>query len=844
MPHWRWRPTGLVPGLVLVSLAAVCFGRLAAHPSALIVDGRRPSIDHANPGEPRPPGNDLTFLFLPHHLSIIRVIAEFGHLPLWDARGFGGRPMVGNPQSGMFYPPVWAVWWSGAPAALGWLTIGHLLWGGLGVYVLMRSAGTCRWAATVAAGAYQASPFLLAHTFEGHYPHVWAACWYPWAFWAYTEVRSARLRGLLVMPIALALTYLTGHPQEWLLLLLALSVWTLSDALAVWRAQGPRRALIKLLVWIGLAAFSIGLAALEVVPELAVRPWLLRSHEPLAAVEMPRRYHLQALNGFQLFSPDALGDPSTYFGADNYWETLFSLGLAPLVLGVIAALRHPDRGLVRGWLALAGLAVWFACGRHLAFFAIVYSLVPGMNCFRVPARSLFLAALGGAVLCGLGVETLRIRMTGPLGWRRCALRCAGIMFLVLLSLFWIAHGVESGGSSRASEAARRVLGDGCFWFTLSGMTALLFVGSLPLSTRRPRLASGLFGLLALVELGWQGYAHLPIGPAERFLGVDRTGDTLLRLHKDPPCTGPLRIKARDSFFGDLPAAARGIEKTNVNDVFQLDHAARLYETLYTVASRPRRRRDGSMDNAVDDYLRQVRQTVFDRMSVSFLVSDRVESDPGWPVAARGDWHGAPFVIERNRTALPRAYVVPSAAVTPEDETSVLAHFRKTDPRISVLMSADPLSVLPPGPRQPFTSAAWVSTDPDHPLLQVKTEAPGLLVVTDTWLPGWTARVDGALTPVLRGNHAQQVIPVYRPGRHTIALDYQPPGFALGCAITALSTLGWVLMWGLWMWTGRAEQRRASAQTQAKRGPIRWRRADSLELGWGADRPLAGERGQG
>ena len=172
---------------------------------------------------------------------------------------------------------------------------------------LIRSAGTGRWAATVAAAAYQASPFLLAHTFEGHYPHVWAACWYPWAFWAYTEMRSARPRGLLLMPIVLALTYLTGHPQEWFLLLLALSVWSLSDALAAWRAQGPRRAVIKLLVWAGVAAFSIGLAAVEVVPQLAVRPWLLRSHDSLPAVEIPRRYHLQALNAFPVAQPGRPG---------------------------------------------------------------------------------------------------------------------------------------------------------------------------------------------------------------------------------------------------------------------------------------------------------------------------------------------------------------------------------------------------------------------------------------------------------------------------------------------------------------------------------------------------------
>ena len=96
----------------MLVLAGVCFCRLIAHPHSLVVDGARPSIDHANPGDPRPIGNDLTFVFLPHHMSIGRMISTFGHLPLWDARGFGGRPLVGNPQAGMFYPPVWLAWWS------------------------------------------------------------------------------------------------------------------------------------------------------------------------------------------------------------------------------------------------------------------------------------------------------------------------------------------------------------------------------------------------------------------------------------------------------------------------------------------------------------------------------------------------------------------------------------------------------------------------------------------------------------------------------------------------------------------------------------------------------------
>ena len=321
--------------VALIALACVCFARLVAHPGALIVDGRRPSIDHANPGEPRGVGNDATFSFLPHHLSIARAIRTFGHLPLWDDRGFGGRPLVGNPQGGMFYPPVWLVWWSGAPAALGWLTVGHLLWGGIGMYVLLRSFTVGRWAATVAAAIYQASPFLLAHTFEGHYPHVWAACWYPWAFWAYSQHRIRPAARAVVLARHPRAHVLDGTSSGMVSPGAGAHAWSLFDARTTWQADGPRRAADRLVGWAALLSLSIGLAAVDFAPELAVRPWLVRSPDASVGVEIPRRYHLWHLSPWQLLSPTALGGPSDYFGDDNYWETLFSIGLVPLFLAVV-----------------------------------------------------------------------------------------------------------------------------------------------------------------------------------------------------------------------------------------------------------------------------------------------------------------------------------------------------------------------------------------------------------------------------------------------------------------------------------------------------------------------------
>jgi hypothetical protein len=793
----------------LLALAAACFARLAAEPTGLMVDGRRPSVDYANRGDARPIGNDLTFLFLPHHEAIAQRIARFGHWPAWDARGFGGRPLSGNPQAGMAYPPVWVAWWLRAPAALGWLTVAHLLWGGLGTSVLVRSMGAGRWAATVAAGVYQASPYLLAHTFEGHYPHVWAACWYPWAFWAYRERRLGRSQGLLLEPI-LALTYLTGHPQEWLLLVLALTAWAVADCVRTWRSSGPRRALAGVTGWLGVLALSVGMCGVDAAPQMLVRPWLRRDHANGPGAGIPRRYHLGGLNAFQLLSPTALGGPADYFGDDNYWESVCSIGLIPLVLAVVAATRHPDRRMARGWIALTVLASAFAFGRPLGLYSLCYATLPGVSLIRVPARSLFLANLAGAVLAGLGVETLVMRMASRLAWVRLARRLGVIGIFTIGLLLAIGRGRTSGpdgpcaiatkaapatppASGRTARAASRVLADARFWTAIGGLALLIAVGCGPIGPRGRRRLVGLIGVLALGELGWYGFSLIQVTPAGRIVGPDPVSAALVSLGSGGSPRPAMRIKARDSFYGDLPASLHGIEKTNVDDTFQLDRSAALYETLYPVASRVRPMTDRLLSASAKESWRRIRQAVFDRMSVAFLVSDRFEADPTWPVAAEGTSSASRFVIQRNPSAMPRAYIVPRAAVLPDQPGVVSSSLAVLDPHESVVMTDDPLAGRGAGPRQAFTAAEWTSVDPDRPALVVNTEAPGLLIVADSWMPGWSASVDGRPAPVIRGNYAQRVVPLPEPGRHVILMEYHPPGLMLSYLMSVGSIAAWSML---------------------------------------------------
>jgi hypothetical protein len=158
------------------------------------------------------------------------------------------------------------------------------------------------------------------------------------------------------------------------------------------------------------------------------------------------------------------------------------------------------------------------------------------------------------------------------------------------------------------------------------------------------------------------------------------------------------------------------------------------------------------------------------------------------------WNGSSFAVYRNPTALPRAYVVPRAVAAETEPKRVLAQMALVDPREAVLLDSDPLGA-DGEERQPFTPGNWVETnDPDRVVVTVTTHAPGLLVVADTWMPGWSATLNGRAVPILRGNHAQRVIALPGAGTHRVAMTYWPPGLTAGIAISLLSAAAWAAAW--------------------------------------------------
>src|SRR5262249_41854587 len=112
--------------LIIIILILLAFSRLVLQPTGLVVGERSARGSPSQTSEQA--GNDLTRLFLPLHTRVSDALRKAGHIPSWDPAGFGGRPLVGNPQAGLWYPPSWLFWWLREPSLFGWLTVAHLIW--------------------------------------------------------------------------------------------------------------------------------------------------------------------------------------------------------------------------------------------------------------------------------------------------------------------------------------------------------------------------------------------------------------------------------------------------------------------------------------------------------------------------------------------------------------------------------------------------------------------------------------------------------------------------------------------------------------------------------------------
>ncbi len=715
-----------------------------------------------------------------------RAAMRDGKIPWWSPYLYGGIPFVALSRTEALYPPAWLAAHLPRGPAHGASLAFHLFVAGVGMFVCLRTARVSRAASLLGALAFALNGMFA--TRHGHPQFIATGSWLPWMLaGVHLLCATAWGRGISAIAAASALAILAGHPSIYLYGFSFVGVYlllALGFGVSSWSTRWKTALAFALAVAIGLSLASGQLLATNELAAFSERR--NRPIEELLAL-MPHVAHM-----LRAFVPDAFGNPLL----GNYWSPsptsytagTFYMGIAPLLLAGIGAVRGGWRGAALAGIAALSLAVIFVP----SFYASAAAVLPGFRATRIDRLSIaymlcvsMLAALGADHVMSASARARRV-LSGR-GLIFLAALGVGLALAVLWGVPWIAASVQ-GGSVDSSAQRSAVAWAALFW----GGTLLVFV----LAGRKSAARWLVPVLLALVAVDLFVFARgfVVVRDSERMfrdapaIRMLTEAEPPFRIAKFDPGAGAGNGPDRFSLFPANTPGAFGIEDIHGYGPLGPPYARVLMGAVEheTVRSRWRIRPFQSSDSLASP--------VLDLMNVRFVVASEPVDVAGLELVHEGDlW------IYENLDVLPRTFFVPDAEIEPDDQIAAqrLAD-GSVDPRAVVLLphapASPPSSDARPNVRsQGRANGVEIVRRDLGSVTLVKTGLdPGFALLSEAFYPGWEASVDGEPVEVLRANVMFRAVAV-GAGKHTVKFVYRPTFASASAAFTIVGALTWLVV---------------------------------------------------
>jgi hypothetical protein len=402
---------------------------------------------------------------------------------------------------------------------------------------------------------------------------------------------------------------------------------------------------------------------------------------------------------------------------------------------------------------------------------------------------LLLFMFATAVLAAFGLQALieRPREQGD-AWRLVA-AAAGIGLIGMVALgpsggeLATALGDVVGGLGKASPQTPGLTSVWCWLIAVGGVAAALLV-----LRARPKAALAVAGcLVALAALDMLHFAnhYQPMVAADRAAPARTNAIRYLERHAaDQRIAGvnlalppdvPTHFRLRDARGYDAPQPS-----------------LRFYR-LWQLAS-PRQEGWQPFD------VRELTPAALNVLSV--LGARLIVLEPSSATGALGVtqvYDGPDATVVRNRRALPRVFLARSVRVV-ADERAALATIATAafDPRRTALLERGTpgAAALARAGARGFNGFAHIESEQNAKVVVKATLLqPGLLVLDDSFSPGWSVTVDGQPARAVRVDSVLRglVMPV---GTHVVTWSYTVPGLHAGLVLSgvgAVAMLGWWLL---------------------------------------------------
>jgi hypothetical protein len=680
--------------------------------------------------------------------------------PLWDTHSWTGQPFLGQAQPGAAYPLNWLLWlmprqhgvmqmW-----AVNWYYVVVHYMAALFTYLLCRDLGRSR-AASMTAGLIFA---LLGYMGWTDWPQMMnGAVWTPLVFlFLLRAVRgvhpwaSASLSGACI-----GMAWLSGHHQVPIFVTLAAAGAWLYYILISGRPDWRMARLAALAMVFGPLVGALQILPAQEYGRLAFRWAGARDHLAWDDV-IPYYVHTQ----HAVVPLHLVGVLIPGYGEN----TGMFFGIVALALALIAITVWWKQHLVKFFAAVALGGLVYSLGGHSIFQGFIYAVVPFVEKARVPAMALLLFNAGFAVLAAFGVDALRgfDESTEPSShWIR------------RINIGVAAFGVVTGVTVLAVLLAKRFQWDFDDRVVMTVLISILMAALLyawRTQSLTHRQAVTLLTLLLLFEAGQQSsYSLADRNDAGRRAFLDRSWgnqDIADFFHKQP---GPFRVETQTP---DIVA--------DWGDFYNID-----FPTAYTGVT-------------VNSFSLHNLLPAWNKLVGSKYTLARGNTGPGQGEVFRGS---SGIAVYQNSDVFERAWAVHEIVPVRDVEQGgafLEAHVNELRSKAVILGAPAPqLAACPEAKETVFVS----KYSPSNVSISADMGCDGMVVLSDTYYPGWYASVDGRPAQIYEVDIALRGVAVPR-GSHVVTFRYRPRSVYWGAGLTLAGLLGAAV---LTFWSGKNQR---------------------------------------
>lgn len=318
--------------------------------------------------------------FFPYRYSIVETIHN-GCLPFWSPYQGMGTPSHADPQSGVFYLPVWIfalIFGKYTTTCCAVEFLFHTFVGACGCYLLSHHFSKNKFAAFLAGNCYMLCGFFVGNA--QHLPWIIAAAWIPWVIFAFISLlEKPGCIPMLLFPLTFSLMFTGGYPAFIFILFYFLLILFVFFII---RHTTYCKTYTKQSVYYLLGAFVLTLffSAPALISFWEIQSQITRG-AALTFEDTGLPVTLQSLISL-CFPYLACSDPS-FTHTDISMGSIF-IGLFTLPM-IIIGLKEQKTPLLWVFFALAICNLLLAFGQAIPTNKIVFNYIPLLGFLRLPA---------------------------------------------------------------------------------------------------------------------------------------------------------------------------------------------------------------------------------------------------------------------------------------------------------------------------------------------------------------------------------------------------------------------------------------------------------------------------